>query len=215
MTSIDVTLYTRKQCALCDEAKSAIGEAASRYGIRIAMREVDIDRDPALRERFTSDVPVIYVNGSEAFRHRVQPEEFARFVRNVATGFSPSHNGLKPVATSLSDEKCVPCRGGVPPLKGEELSSLAQQLGSEWRVVNEHHLEKEFTFPDFAQALAFTNRIGAIAEQEGHHPDIYLAWGKVRVTIWTHKIDGLTRSDFVLAAKIERATPAPDREARA
>ena len=106
--------------------------------------------------------------------------------------------------SSLANEKCIPCRGGVPALKGEELAALARELGGAWRVVEEHHLEKEVTFPDFAQALAFTNKVGAIAEEEGHHPDIYLAWGKVRVTIWTHKVDGLTRSDFVLAAKIER-----------
>ena len=73
-----------------------------------------------------------------------------------------------------------------------------------WQVVEEHHLEKEFRFRNFAEALAFTNKIGAIAEEQGHHPDIDLAWGKVCVTIWTHKIDGLTRSDFVLAAKIDR-----------
>jgi len=77
-------------------------------------------------------------------------------------------------------------------------------MGGGWNVVREHHLEKEFPFPDFAGALAFTNRVGALAEEQGHHPDIYLAWGKVRITIWTHKIDGLTRSDFVLAAKIDR-----------
>jgi 4a-hydroxytetrahydrobiopterin dehydratase len=106
--------------------------------------------------------------------------------------------------SSLANEKCIPCRGGVPSLKGEELAALARELGAEWRVVDEHHLEREFRFPDFAQALAFTNKVGALAEEEGHHPDIYLAWGKVRVTIWTHKVDGLTRSDFVLAAKIER-----------
>ena len=105
---------------------------------------------------------------------------------------------------ALANEKCVPCKGGVPPLKGEELVRLSRELGSNWRVVDEHHLEKEFRFRNFAEALAFTNKVGAIAEQEGHHPDIYLAWGKVRVTIWTHAIDGLTRSDFVLAAKIER-----------
>jgi len=115
----------------------------------------------------------------------------------------------------LTAKECVPCRGGVPPLAGKALTDLTQQLGHEWRVVDGHHLEKEFTFPDFKSALAFTNRVGEIAEKEGHHPDIYLAWGKVRVTIWTHKIDGLTRSDFVLAAKIDRVTPAPDREARA
>jgi 4a-hydroxytetrahydrobiopterin dehydratase len=106
---------------------------------------------------------------------------------------------------ALANENCVPCKGGVPALKGEELVRLSRELGSHWRVVDEHHLEKEFRFRNFAEALAFTNKVGAIAEQEGHHPDIYLAWGKVRVTIWTHAIDGLTRSDFVLAAKIERA----------
>jgi 4a-hydroxytetrahydrobiopterin dehydratase len=105
--------------------------------------------------------------------------------------------------SKLATEKCIPCRGGVPPLKGEELRSLARELGDAWRVVDEHHLERELAFPDFATALAFTNRVGAIAEEEGHHPDIYLAWGKVRIAIWTHKIDGLTRSDFVLAAKID------------
>ncbi|HEX7677179.1 MAG TPA: 4a-hydroxytetrahydrobiopterin dehydratase [Thermoanaerobaculia bacterium] len=89
-------------------------------------------------------------------------------------------------------------------MKGKELAELARTLGGDWRVVDEHHLEKEYTFPDFAQALAFTNRIGAIAEEEGHHPDIYLAWGKVGVKIWTHKVDGLTRADFVLAAKMDR-----------
>jgi 4a-hydroxytetrahydrobiopterin dehydratase len=104
---------------------------------------------------------------------------------------------------NLATERCVPCRGGVPPIKGEELRALATELGGGWRVVDEHHLEKEHRFPDFAAALAFTNKVGAVAEAEGHHPDIYLAWGKVRITIWTHKIDGLTRSDFVMAAKID------------
>ncbi|HUP50372.1 MAG TPA: 4a-hydroxytetrahydrobiopterin dehydratase [Thermoanaerobaculia bacterium] len=89
-------------------------------------------------------------------------------------------------------------------MKGEELRAVAGELGSGWRVAGEHHLEKEFRFPDFAEALSFTNAVGAIAEREGHHPDIALAWGKVGVKIWTHKIDGLTRSDFVLAAKIDQ-----------
>jgi 4a-hydroxytetrahydrobiopterin dehydratase len=106
--------------------------------------------------------------------------------------------------SSLANEKCVPCRGGVPPLKGAELRELQAQLAAGWRVVDEHHLELERTFPDFATALAFVNRVGALAEEEGHHPDIDLAWGKVRITLWTHKIDGLSRSDFVLAAKIDQ-----------
>jgi len=104
----------------------------------------------------------------------------------------------------LTAKECVPCRGGVPPLAGDELTRLSLQLGHDWQVVEAHHLAKEFSFPDFKTALAFTNRVGALAESEGHHPDIYLAWGKVRITIWTHKIDGLTESDFILGAKIEQ-----------
>lgn len=101
----------------------------------------------------------------------------------------------------LASKECVPCKGGIPPLKGDDLDSLRNQLGGEWEVVDSHHLEKEYRFPDFRAALDFTNRVGELAEAQGHHPDIYLAWGKVRVTIWTHKIDGLTESDFVFAAK--------------
>jgi 4a-hydroxytetrahydrobiopterin dehydratase len=107
------------------------------------------------------------------------------------------------MSEALADKKCVPCRGGVPPLKGEELKKLHASIPG-WEVVTEHHLHREFRFPDFKQALDFVNRVGAIAEQEGHHPDILLAWGKVGITSWTHTIDGLTESDFILAAKIDR-----------
>jgi len=93
----------------------------------------------------------------------------------------------------------------VPPLKGDALKKLAGQRGNEWKVVQEHHLEKEYKFKNFREALDFTNRVGEVAEKENHHPDIYLAWGKVKTTLWTHKIDGLTESDFVMAAKIEKA----------
>jgi 4a-hydroxytetrahydrobiopterin dehydratase len=106
--------------------------------------------------------------------------------------------------SDLASKECVPCRGGVPPLEGEELAKLSQELGDRWEVVEGHHLRREFTFPDFREALAFTNRVGEIAETEGHHPDIHLAWGRVAVEIWTHTIDGLTESDFILAAKIDR-----------
>ena len=108
--------------------------------------------------------------------------------------------------SALAQKECVPCKGGVPPLTPAENDRLLAELGGGWRVVDNHHLEKEYRFPDFREALAFTNRVGELAEAEGHHPDIYLAWGKVRVTIWTHKIDGLTESDFVLAAKIDEIT---------
>ena len=109
-------------------------------------------------------------------------------------------------SSALADKSCVPCKGGVPPLNAEEMKPLLGMLGPNgWKVVDDHHLVKEYKFPDFVQALAFVNRIGAIAEQEGHHPDLTLGWGKVGVSTWTHKIDGLTESDFVLAAKIDRA----------
>jgi len=103
----------------------------------------------------------------------------------------------------LADKKCVPCRGGVPPLKGNELTRLHANV-PDWTVTNEHHLHREFRFPDFKLALAFVNRVGEVAEEQGHHPDILLAWGKAGVTLWTHKIDGLTESDFIMAAKIDR-----------
>ena len=104
--------------------------------------------------------------------------------------------------SELSRKTCVPCRGGVPPLRGEEIQPLIEQVPG-WRVVDEHHLEKEYTFSDFQIALDFVNRAGSVAEEQGHHPDIYLSWGKAGVKIWTHKIDGLTESDFILAAKID------------
>jgi len=110
---------------------------------------------------------------------------------------------------SLADRECVPCRGGVPPLRGAELTALADELGGGWSVVNAHHLEKEFTFRDFREALDFTNQVGELAEQVGHHPDIHLAWGKAKVVLWTHKIGGLSESDFVFAAKTD-ALPRPD-----
>lgn len=105
----------------------------------------------------------------------------------------------------LAQHECVPCRGGVAPLAGGALRNLHQELGADWLLVREHHLEKEYQFKGYAPAVAFTNAVAAIAEQQNHHPDILLAWGKVKVSIWTHKIDGLTESDFYFAAKVEEA----------
>jgi 4a-hydroxytetrahydrobiopterin dehydratase len=98
---------------------------------------------------------------------------------------------------------CVPCRGGTPPLKGEDLSLFQKQVDG-WNVVEEHHITKVFNFPDFRGALRFVKCAGELAEEQGHHPDIFLAWGRVEITTWTHKIDGLTESDFILAAKIDQ-----------
>jgi 4a-hydroxytetrahydrobiopterin dehydratase len=103
----------------------------------------------------------------------------------------------------LAELQCVPCRGGVPPLQGPEIKTLLSQLDG-WQVIKEHHLQKTYSFPDFRASLQFVNLIGDLAESQGHHPDICFGWGKAEVTIWTHKIDGLTESDFVLAAKIDK-----------
>ena len=106
--------------------------------------------------------------------------------------------------SELAQKQCVACKGDVPPLPRDELDRLARQLAEGWLVLHEHHLEREFKFSDFRQALAFTNRVGELAEAQNHHPDIYLAWGKVKLTLWTHKIDGLTESDFIFAAKVDQ-----------
>ena len=109
---------------------------------------------------------------------------------------------LKEAMSNLSEKSCVPCRGGVDPLGPEPVAELLGKLTG-WSAERNHHLTKTYPFPDFAQALAFVNRIGAVAEQQNHHPNIAFTWGKVRVDIWTHKIDGLTESDFILAAKFD------------
>jgi 4a-hydroxytetrahydrobiopterin dehydratase len=88
-------------------------------------------------------------------------------------------------------------------MKGEALRSTLEQI-PQWKAIHEHHITRTFTFPDFKQALDFVNRVGAVAEEQGHHPDILLTWGKAEITLWTHKIDGLTESDFIMAAKIDK-----------
>lgn len=104
----------------------------------------------------------------------------------------------------LTKRRCTPCEGGTPKLEGEELERYAAMLPS-WSVVEGSRIEKEYRFPDFVQALAFVNRLGEAAEAEGHHPDVFLAWGKVKVTLWTHAIGGLSENDFILAAKADAA----------
>jgi 4a-hydroxytetrahydrobiopterin dehydratase len=107
------------------------------------------------------------------------------------------------MTSKLARRKCKPCEGEQAPLKGASLKGLKEQLDQGWKVVDEHHLEKEYSFDDFREALAFTNRVGEVAEKEGHHPDIYLTWGKVKLQIWTHSVGGLSENDFILAAKAD------------
>ena len=104
----------------------------------------------------------------------------------------------------LAQKECIPCKGGVPKLEGVELDALLDQVGNGWSVANEHHLEKLYEFENFRQALDFTTRVGELAEEQNHHPDLYLSWGKVMIMIWTHKIDGLSESDFIFAAKADQ-----------
>jgi 4a-hydroxytetrahydrobiopterin dehydratase len=106
--------------------------------------------------------------------------------------------------SDLASRKCEPCRSGAQPLRGQALAELAAQIDPGWTVVDEHHLRREFRFKDFAQALAFANRVGALAEEQFHHPDIHIAWGRVALEIWTHKIKGLLEADFIFAAKCDR-----------
>ncbi|HUF71767.1 MAG TPA: 4a-hydroxytetrahydrobiopterin dehydratase [Gammaproteobacteria bacterium] len=107
---------------------------------------------------------------------------------------------------NLADQQCIPCRGGVPPLSSDRANQLLAELADGWQLNDAGHLSREFKFKNFVEALAFANRIGDIAEEQAHHPDLYVAWGRCRVEIWTHKIDGLTESDFYLAAKVSRAS---------
>jgi 4a-hydroxytetrahydrobiopterin dehydratase len=105
--------------------------------------------------------------------------------------------------STLANKTCVPCKGDVPALKGSQLHDFSHQLPN-WHIVDGHHITRAFKFPDFKKALDFVNRVGAIAEEQGHHPDILLTWGKAEITIWTHSVNGLTESDFILAAKIDQ-----------
>jgi 4a-hydroxytetrahydrobiopterin dehydratase len=104
--------------------------------------------------------------------------------------------------TDLTEKTCQTRDGGA--LKGDELRKLFAQLPYGWTMPNEHHLEKEYRFKDFRDALGFVNRLGEVAEEQGHHPDIFLAWGRVKVTLWTHSVGGLSENDFILAARADQ-----------
>jgi len=103
----------------------------------------------------------------------------------------------------LTNKKCVPCQGGVPSLTEVKINNYLRKV-KEWSVIDNHHLEKSFTFIDFKSSLSFVNKVGELAEQENHHPDICFTWGKVVITIWTHKINGIHENDFILASKIDK-----------
>jgi 4a-hydroxytetrahydrobiopterin dehydratase len=105
--------------------------------------------------------------------------------------------------STLASKKCTACERGTPPINEKEQQNLLQQLQDGWRIVDGHHLQRTYRFDDFKSALDFTNRVGELAEEEGHHPNIELSYGKVGITLWTHAANGLTENDFILAAKID------------
>lgn len=111
--------------------------------------------------------------------------------------------------TDLSQKTCIACSADTEPLKGDAIDQLMEQLPPGWLVVDQHHLEKQYKFKDFRTALDFVNKVGQLAESAGHHPDIFLSWGKVKLMIWTHKINGLHENDFILAAKADSLYPMP------
>jgi 4a-hydroxytetrahydrobiopterin dehydratase len=103
---------------------------------------------------------------------------------------------------NLTNKKCIPCEGGMPHLMADEIEKLRKEV-PEWEIANWHELKRKFNFKNFAEALAFVNKVGALAESEGHHPDIKFCWGYVEITLFTHAVDGLSENDFILAAKID------------
>jgi 4a-hydroxytetrahydrobiopterin dehydratase len=114
--------------------------------------------------------------------------------------------------SELAARECIPCKGGVPPMDRDAAAQMLAQLGAGWLLqhTDSDYLEKTYRFKNFREALDFVNRIGGLAEQVNHHPDIFLAWGRVTLSIWTHKIKGLSESDFVFAAKCDALTDIPD-----
>lgn len=104
----------------------------------------------------------------------------------------------------LTDKRCVPCEGGVPPLTPEEIERLKQEISPEWKVIDNHHLRREFSFNNFKEVMGFVNMVAAIAEMERHHPDMIVHYSRVEIEIFTHAINGLSENDFILAAKIDQ-----------
>ena len=195
----DLIVYTRRNCHLCDVAKRDATGMLRAAGIELKLREIDVDSDARLVELYGHDVPLFFIGGIEVARHRIAGETFIRAV------LAAQRSSKMPAsASSLVDEKCGACNGDTPKLSSGEIDSLKKELDSAWRVDNSTFLRREIVTPDFKTSLDLANRIGAIAEAEGHHPDLTVSWGKLGIEISTHAIKGLSRADFVLAAKIDR-----------
>ena len=112
--------------------------------------------------------------------------------------------GIEMDDSELASKICIPCQGGVPSLSVNEMEELITELSPEWKIIDNHHLLREWKFENFQRALDFTNVAGSICEEQNHHADFELSWGRVQTIIFTHKIDGLVESDFILAAKFDK-----------
>jgi pterin-4a-carbinolamine dehydratase len=121
----------------------------------------------------------------------------------------PAVVSVPPAACLLAQSSCVPCQGGVEPLRGDALRNLASQIHADWKIIDDQRIERAFRFPNFQTAMDFAVQVGRLAEQQNHHPDLAVGWGRVTVKIWTHKINGLHQNDFILAAKIDSLQPSP------
>lgn len=106
--------------------------------------------------------------------------------------------------TELAKKKCVPCEGGVPPLTPEQVKEYQKQVHADWTVTDNKKMKRDFSFVNFKQTMDVANKIADLAEAEGHHPDLYISYGKLGVELWTHAINGLSENDFILAAKIDK-----------
>jgi 4a-hydroxytetrahydrobiopterin dehydratase len=103
----------------------------------------------------------------------------------------------------LTEKRCIPCEGGTPPLDENQIAELKSEISSDWKVLENSKLEKEYFFDDFSHTMSFVNRVAALAEQEGHHPVMHVYYARVEIELWTHAINGLSENDFIMAAKID------------
>jgi len=107
------------------------------------------------------------------------------------------------IMEELTSKKCQPCEGGVPPIAGDDITNYTCQLKTTWDVIEGKKIRKGFSYSDFIETMIFVNKVADLAEEEGHHPDMHVSYGKVEIEIWTHAIGGLSENDFILAAKID------------
>ncbi len=104
----------------------------------------------------------------------------------------------------LSEKKCIPCEGGIPPLNEKEISEYIERVSKDWKVIDSNKITREFYFVSYRHTIDFVNKVANLAEEEGHHPVLHVYFGRIVAELWTHSINGLSENDFILAAKIDK-----------